>query len=111
MIEYQVAWMITVLAGGGVCVGMYFLLRPWPKLKYLGPLLVATWMLLPWKFEDDPTHIAPAFIVLVFRGLFEVGSEPRIVAVGLALATVAILVIYALTISIRSMLGRTTCKS
>ena len=98
--------MITVLAGLGVCVGTYFLLRPWPKFKYLGPLLVANWMLLPWKFEDDPTHIAPAFIVLVFRGLFEVDSEPGIVAVGLTLATVAVLVIYGLTISIRSFLDR-----
>lgn len=111
MIEYWIAWILAVLAGLGVCLGLYFLLRPWPKIKYLGPMLVATWMLLPWKFQDDPIQIAPAFIVLVFRGWFEVDSDPGIVAMGLALASITVLAIYALTTSVKSILRRATWKS
>ena len=103
--------MIAVLATLGVCLSLYLLLRSWPKLKYLGPILVATWLLLPWKFQDDPIQIAPAFIVLVFRGWFEVDSDPGIVAMGLAFASITVLVIYALVRNIRSILQRETWKS
>lgn len=100
------AWALTVVAGVGVCVGVYFALRPWPRLRYAAALLVATWTLLPWRFDDDPTHLAPAFIVLVFHGWFEPGGEAGPVMIGLALATAAVLAIYMLVASVSSILAR-----
>ena len=65
-------------------------LRPYrrgARIRYLLPLLVAVWALLPWRIAQDSEHFAPAFVVLLFRSLFEPDGEPASVAAGLLMAT------------------------
>ena len=64
------------------------------RIRYLLPALVAVWALLPWRVAEDSGHFAPAFIVLLFRGLFEPDGEPGPVAAGLLLSAAIVLVLW-----------------
>ena len=94
MSEFWLAWTVFALAGIGAAMGLHMALRPWRRLRYLPPLLIAVWALLPWRIAQDSEHFAPAFIVLLFRGLFEPDGESWSVAAGLLLATAIVLVLY-----------------
>ena len=92
-----IAWAIALVTGAGASTGLYMALRPYRRaaaVRYLLPALVAVWALLPWRIAEDSEHFAPAFIVLLFRGLFEPEGEPAAVATGLMLATAIVLTLY-----------------
>ena len=92
-----IAWMVAAIGAAGAATGLHVALRPYrrvARIRYLLALLVAVWALLPWRIAEDSDHFAPAFIVLLFRGLFEPGGEPGSVAAGLLLATAIVLVLY-----------------
>ena len=74
--EYQIAWLVAVIAGIGLTICAYLAVRKLRSVRFLVTTLVAVWLLMPWRFDDDPTHLAPAFIVLVFQGIFERDGEP-----------------------------------
>lgn len=89
--------MVAAIACAGTATGLHLALRPYrraARIRYLLALLVAVWALLPWRIAEDSEHFAPAFIVLLFRGLFEPDGEPGSVAAGLLLATAIVLVLY-----------------
>lgn len=90
----MIAWVVAAVAAVGICVALFFAFRPWPAPRFLAPLLAATWFLIPWRFQDDPDRFAPAFIVLIFRGLFEPDGEPGPVGRTLALATGAAVAVF-----------------
>ena len=94
MTDHATAWIVVGAAGVGVCVALFFALRPWRAARVLAPLLAATWFFIPWRFQDDPDHYAPAFVVFVFRALFEPDGEPGVVGRTLALATAAAVAIF-----------------
>ena len=74
-----IAWAVAAIAAAGAATGLHMALRPYgraARIRYLLPLLVAVWALLPWRIAEDSEHFAPAFIVLLFRSLFEPGGEP-----------------------------------
>ena len=91
------AWGVAAIATAGAVTGIHMALRPYrrgARVRYLLPLLVAVWALLPWRIAQDSEHFAPAFIVLLFRSLFEPDGEPASVAAGLLMATAIVLVLY-----------------
>lgn len=98
-----VAWMVAAIAAAGTATGFHMALRPYrraARIRYLLPLLVAVWALLPWRIAEDSEQFAPAFIVLLFRGLFEPEGEPASVAAGLLLATAILLVLYFVVVGV-----------
>ncbi len=104
MTDYTIAWIIIGAAGVGVCLALFFALRPWPAARILAPLLAATWFFIPWRFQDDPDHYAPAFIVLLFRWLFEPDGAPGVVARTMALATAAAIAVFLIGFGTRALL-------
>ena len=95
--------MVAAIAAAGAAIGLHMALRSYrraARLRYPLALLVAVWALLPWPIAGDSDHLAPAFIVLLFRGLFEPDGEPGSVAVGLLLATAIVLVLYLVVVGI-----------
>ena len=110
MTDYLIGWVVAVVAAVGICVALFFAFRPWPAPRLLAPLLAATWFLIPWRFQDDPDRFAPAFVVLLFRGLFEPDGEPGPVGRTLALATGAAVALFLIGGGTRMLLrlGRAT---
>ncbi len=105
-----IAWAVALVAGAGASTGLYMALRAYRRaaaVRYLLPALVAVWALLPWRIAEDSGHFAPAFIVLLFRGLFEPDGEPAAVAAGLLLATAIVLVLYFVVVGVTFALRRT----
>ena len=91
------AWSIVVVAGVGAAFGLHMALRTYRRaawMRYPLPLVVAVWTLLPWRVGEDSEHFAPAFIVLLFRGLFEPEGEPAAVANALLLAAAIVLTLH-----------------
>ena len=89
--------MVAAIAAAGAAFGLLMALRSFravARIRHLSVLLVVVWALLPWRIAEDSDHFAPAFIVLLFRGLFEPDGEPGSVAVGLLLATAIALAFY-----------------
>ena len=105
MTDYVIAWAVAGVAAVGICVALFFAFRPWPAPRLLAPLLAATWFLIPWRFQDDPDRFAPAFIVLIFRGLFEPDGAPGPVGRTLALATGAAVAVFLIGGGTRMLLG------
>ena len=98
-----IAWAVAAIAAAGAATGLHMALRPYRRavrIRYLLPLLVAVWALLPWRIAEDSEHFAPAFIVLLFRGLFEAEGESRSVAACLLLATAIVLALYFVVIGV-----------
>ena len=98
-----IAWLVAAIAAAGAATGLHLALRPYrraARFRHLLALLVAVWALLPWRIAEDSDHFAPAFIVLLFRGLFEPEGEPGSVAAGLLLATAIVLVLYFVAVGI-----------
>ena len=98
-----IAWAIAAVAAAGAATGLHMALRPYrraARVRYLLPLLVAVWALLPWRIAQDSEHFAPAFIVLLFRGLFEPEGQSGSVAVGLLLATAIVLALYLVVVGV-----------
>lgn len=101
MSDYTVAWIVVGAAGLGVCVALFLALRRWTAARILAPLVAATWFFIPWRFQDDPEHYAPAFVVLLFRGLFEPDGDPGVVGRTLALATAAVVAVFLIGLGTR----------
>ena len=92
-----IAWAVAAVSAAGAATGLHMAIRPYrlaARIPYLLPLLVGVWALLPWRIAEDSEYFAPAFIVLLFRGLFEPEGEPASVAAGLLMATTIVLVLY-----------------
>ena len=98
-----IAWLVAAIAAAGAATGLHMALRPHrraARVRHLSTLLVAVWALLPWRIAEDSDHFAPAFVVLLFRGLFEPDGEPGSVAAGLLLATAIVVVFYFVVVGI-----------
>lgn len=90
MTQYPVAWSIVIVAGLLLSGCIFFAVRHKP-VRYLLTTLATVWMLMPWRFDDDPGHFAPAFIVLLFSAVFERDGNPAPVLMGYAVVTTAVL--------------------
>ena len=98
-----IGWAVAVMTGVGAAAGLHMALRPFRRaagIRYLVPVLVGVWVLLPWRIAEDSGHFAPAIIVLLFRGLFEPEGDPSGVAAGLLLATAFVVVLHFLVVGV-----------
>ena len=95
--NYFVAWLVALGAGLIGAVGLFFLTRSietqWSRdlLRWLPPVL----LLVPAPVPDFAGHYAPAFIVLVFEGLFQADGQSLL---ALVILLVAALIVAALSI-------------
>ncbi len=105
MSDYTIAWIVVGATGLGACLALFLALRRWTAARILAPLVAATWFFIPWRFQEAPEHYAPAFVVLLFRGLFEPDGEPGVVGRTLALATAAAVAVFLIGVGTR-MLAR-----
>lgn len=76
--EMFVAWVVVGLAGLATLAGIFVLTRsiPIPWLRSLVRCLAAVWLLLPAKIQVVAGYYAPAYIVLMFEGLFRRDGDP-----------------------------------
>jgi len=77
MNSHAIAWWVAGISCLGLAVLAFVLLRRYPLLRGLRwfvPALVLTLGLAPYRFDE--AHLAPAWVVAVFRTFFEVGMDP-----------------------------------
>lgn len=103
--EYLTAWIIVGVAGLGALAGVFVLSRniPWPLPRTIVRCLAAVFFLVPAPIGVLEGFYAPAFVVLVFEGLFRDGgsAEPALTMLGLAAGVALLLVIAGALISRR----------
>jgi hypothetical protein len=88
------AWIVVSLAAGVGSIGLFFLTRGFsPRwLRLLVRLLIPVWLVLPAPVPQFPGSYAPAFLIALFEGLFQVDGQPGQSLRLLLLASVVILV-------------------
>ena len=77
MSSHAIAWWIAGGSSLGLAALAYLLLRRYPLLRGLRwfvPALVLVLGLAPYRFDE--AHLAPAWVVAVFRTFFETGMDP-----------------------------------
>lgn len=90
---YGVAWLLAAAAAAGIGALAFAALRRRPRRGILAAALVLGWALAPYRFDGE--HSAPAFIVGLFRLLFEDHASPQGPLLVLAVVTVGILALAA----------------
>ena len=97
--EMFVAWIIVGAAGLATLAGVFVLTRfiPLLWLRSLVRCLAAVWLLIPAKIQVLSGYYAPAFIVVIFEGMFRREGDPGPAIVALLAGT---LVVGALFLSI-----------
>lgn len=90
------AWIVVALAGLGTLAGLFVLTRriPQPWLRSLVRCLAAVWLLLPAKIQIVPGYYAPAYIVLIFEGVFRAGGDPRPALTVLIMGTLVVVALF-----------------
>lgn len=99
MSSAAIAWWIAGTSCVGCAALAYLLLRRYQalaSLRWFVPALVLTLGLAPYRFDE--AHLAPAWVVAIFRTFFETGIDPgppwRLLgaaATGLCAAYIALL--------------------
>lgn len=98
MTPYQLAWLVVVAAGIGGTALLFVATRrlrhPW--LRSLIRYAPAVALMTPAPVPAYPDQIAPAFIVVMFEGLFQSEGAPRQALVILLAALVVLTLIVSL---------------
>ena len=94
--EMFIAWIVVGLAGLGTLAGVFVLTRsvPIPWLRSLIRCLAAVWLLLPAKIQVVTGYYAPAFIVLLFEGVFRRDGDPGPALTTLTTGTLVVLAVF-----------------
>lgn len=100
MSAYAVAWLIAAVSAAVVALLICVALRRFRHWRFLVAALVLTWSLLPVSFDGE--HMAPAFVVAVFRQFLEDDATAAPAWRLLLLATVALLGLYFAALGVRS---------
>ncbi|MXW54530.1 MAG: hypothetical protein F4X44_01900 [Gammaproteobacteria bacterium] len=98
--SYLVAWLVVAICSLGLAVLVYFPLR---KRKLLASLIIALgcyWAMWPIMFDDEG-HLAPLFVVLLFRAFLEPDGNPSSVLIIGFVGTLGILICYVALLLIR----------
>ena len=77
MSSHVIAWWIAGVSCLGLAVLTFLLLDRYALLRglrWFAPALVLTLGLAPYRFDE--AHLAPAWVVAVFRTFFEAGVDP-----------------------------------
>ena len=99
--NYDFAWMVIIAAGLLGTGFLFYLTRGIgsPSLKWILRVLPMLLMAVPAPVPNYDGHLAPAFVVLIFEGLFQSEGQP-------ATAGVILLVMLLAGIGIGILLGR-----
>lgn len=91
--QYLNAWIVVVVAAGVGWIGLFFLTRGFSPhwLKLLVRILIPVWLVLPAPVPQFPGDYAPAFLIALFEGVFQVDGQPEQSVRLLLLASVVIL--------------------
>jgi len=91
--SYVVAWIVALLAGCLGTVSVYFLTRDFAPgwAKNMLRSLPAVLLLVPAPVPGFSGHFAPAFIVVIFEGLFQ--SDGRSVGASTILVTTIVVTV------------------
>lgn len=103
--SYVIAWIVIAVCTLALALLVYFPLR---KRKLLALLIIALgsfWAMWP-IMVDDEGHLAPLFVVLVFRSLFEPEGDAGSALIIGFVGTLGILVCYAALLLIRKATDR-----
>ena len=97
--EMLAAWIVVGVAGLATLAGIFVLTRFIPVLwlRSLLRCLAAVWLLIPAKIQVVSGYYAPAFIVLIFEGMFRREGDP---SQAITVLTAGTLVVVALFLSI-----------
>lgn len=94
MAAYDIAWLVVAGGGLGAAALVFAAVRRVSWLRYLAPGLVLVWALTPYRFAGQDT--APAFVVALFRLLFEDDADPLPPLALLGAASAAVLALHLL---------------
>ena len=94
--EMFVAWMVVGGAGLATLAGIFVLTRFIPVLwlRSLLRCLAAVWLLMPAKIQVVSGYYAPAFIVLIFEGVFRREGDPSQAIRVLMAGTLVVLAVF-----------------
>lgn len=92
MSSYAIAWLIAVVSASGAALLAFVALRRLRHWRFLAAALVLAWALTPVSF--DGKHLAPAFLVALFRQFLEDGVPSAPAWRILLLSTVAVLALH-----------------
>ena len=94
--EMFIAWIVVGMAGLATLAGVFVLTRfiPLPWLRSLLRCLAAVWLLIPAKIQVVPGYYAPAYIVLIFEGIFRREGDPSQAITVLTAATLVVVALF-----------------
>lgn len=98
-----IAWFAAVAAGFGLACLLLLVTRSWGRWRYLPSCLVLALGLTPFQFDGE--HQAPAFAVVIFRGLLEDGLDPGPPLLALGAVVLAVVVIYLAVMGVLALVG------
>ena len=103
--SYLIAWLVVAVCTLALAMLVYFPLRRKKLLALLIIVLGCYWAMWPIMIDDEG-HLAPLFVVLVFRTFFEPYGDPSSALVIGFVGTLGILVCYAALLLIRKATDR-----
>ena len=104
MDSYLAAWLVAALAAALAAGLVFAALRRRPRLGVLAAALLLGWALVPYRFDGE--HAAPAFVVGLFRLLFEDAASPRGPLLLLAAVAAGVLALAAGIFGTAALFGR-----
>ena len=103
MSAYAVAWLIAAFSAAFAALLAFVALRRFRQGRFLAAALVLAWSLTPVSFDGE--HLAPAFVVAVFRQFLEEDAASAPAWRLLLLATAMLLGLYFAVLGVRSVLA------
>ena len=91
-----IAWIVVGAAGLATLAGVFVLTRfiPLLWLRSLVRCLAAVWLLIPAKIQVVSGYYAPAFIVVIFEGMFRREGDPGPAIVALTAGTLVVVALF-----------------
>lgn len=87
-----IAWVTVVVAGLALASLLCLVTRNWGRWRFLPGCLVLAWSATPYRFDGE--HEAPAFAVVIFRGLLEDGLDPGPPLLALGAVSLGVVAVY-----------------
>ncbi len=104
MTQYGIAWLIASVCGVLLAALVFSAARRWTMLRLLLAGLTLVLALTPYRFDD--AYTAPAFIVALFRLVFERDADPTGAILALGAAVFGALAVWLLAVAGRAVAMR-----
>lgn len=104
MTPYGIAWLVAAASGSLLAALAFVAARRRTMLRQLLAALALVLTLTPYRFDGE--HTAPAFIVALFRLVFERGADPTGAVLALGAAVFGALAAWLLVVALRAAIMR-----